>query len=307
MICPPMQARTPGRIDITGTLVCDVPAPGSCCGRFEIVIGVVLECLPMRSRSDGPGFWLSHLGLPLLLCGCVARHVTLSEKGLTCAEAQRLAIDTVRRMGYAITESTNATPGTPGVILGSRTEGTTTRGLMVSVACTTLGAEVEAKSDQSGLSDLNFSSEFRRNFEAATLNRPPPRRAAESGVDVLITPERAGGFGDLGTDLSTAGILPVSVRITNHTPRLYRFQVNGVRLQTSSGERVGALGSAALTTQLGGDPAGVLQKKSMHDEDITPSETLTGVLFFPFNAYTGARVELIDKQSGEGEGFSIEF
>ena len=257
----------------------------------------------MCSRRRAPGFWLSAFSLPLLLYGCVARHVTLSEKGLTCAEAQRLAIDTVRRMGYTITESTNATPGTPGVIVGSRTEGTDTRGVMVSVACTTLGAEVEAKSDQTGLTDLNFSSEFRRNFEAATVNRPPPRPAAESGVDVLLTPERGGGFGDL----STAGILPVSVRITNHTPRAYRFQVKGVRLQTSNGERVGALGSDALAKQLGSETAGTLQKKSVHDEDVKPNETLTGLLFFPFNSYTRARVELIDKQSGEAEGFALEF
>ncbi|HVO22810.1 MAG TPA: hypothetical protein VMW56_04200 [Candidatus Margulisiibacteriota bacterium] len=33
--------------------------------------------------------------------------------------------------------------------------------------------------------------------------------------------------------------------------------------------------------------------------------TLTGWLFFPFNSYVRARVELIDKQTDETEGFSI--
>ncbi len=264
-----------------------------------------MRAMPCRRRH--PGYWLSAFSLLLLLYGCGARHVMLSEKGLTCAEAQRLAIDTVRRMGYTITESTTATPGTPGVILGSRTEGTNTSGVMVSVACTTLGAEVQAKSDQTGLTDLNFSSEFRRNFEAATANRPPPRPPAQSGVDVLLTPERGPGFGDLGVDLSSSGILPVSLRITNHTPRAYRFRVKGVRLQTVNGERVGALGSDALGKQLGSEGAAKLQTKSAHDEDIEPNGTLTGVLFFPFNSYTRARVELIDKQSGEAEGFALEF
>jgi hypothetical protein len=45
----------------------------------------------------------------------------------------------------------------------------------------------------------------------------------------------------------------------------------------------------------------------VHDQDIKPNETLTGLLFFPFNSYNRARVELIDKESDEAEGFSIEF
>ncbi len=237
----------------------------------------------------------------------MARHVTLSEKGLTCAEAQRVAIEAVRRMGYTISETTRATPGTPGLIVASRTDGTSTRGLMVSIACTTLGAEVEAKSDQTGLSDLNFASEFRRTFEAATANRPPPRAPAASGVDVLLTPERASSFADLGVDLSAAGVLPVSVRITNHTPRAYRFHVKGVRLQTASGERVAPLGNDGLASRVGTDAAAALRQKVLRDGDLTPNATLTGFLFFPFNSYARARVELIDKQSDEAEGFSIEF
>jgi hypothetical protein len=263
----------------------------------------------MRSRRPlRRVFILLTSSVALLLCsGCVARHVILSEKGLTCVEAQRIAIDTVRRMGYTITETTNATPGTPGVIIASRTEGTSTRGLMVSVACTTMGAQVEAKSDQTGINGLNFSSEFRRNFEAATVNRPPPRPPAASGVDVLLTPERGSSFADLGVDLSTAGILPVSVRITNHTARAYRFQVKGVRLRTAAGDRIAALGSDALSAQVGSTAASGLQQKALRDQDIKPNDTLTGFLFFPFNSYTRARVELIDKQSDEAEGFSIEF
>ena len=106
---------------------------------------------------------------------------------------------------------------------------------------------------------------------------------------------------------AAAGILPVSVRITNHTPRAYRFQIKGVRLQTAAGDRVAALGNDALTAQVGSDAAAALRQKAVHDQDIKPDETLTGLLFFPFNSYTSARVELIDKQSDEGEGFAIEF
>lgn len=261
----------------------------------------------MRARrTRRSGFPLSAFTFLLLFTGCVARHVTLSEKGLTCADAQRIAIDTVRRMGYTISESTKPTPGTPGVIIAQLTEGTSTRGLMVSVTCTTLGAEVEAKSDQTGLTDLNFSSDFRRNFEAATVNRPPPRAAAESGVDVLLTPER-GGFADAGVDLSAAGVLPVSVRITNHTPRPYRIKTKSVRLQTAAGDRVKPLSAEQLNAQVGATGVAALQQKALHDSDIAPNATVTGFLFFPFNSYVRARVELIDKQTDEAEGLSIEF
>ncbi len=265
----------------------------------------------MRFRKlvrAGCSLWAFSVQLLLFFCsGCVARHVLLSEKGLTCVEAQRIAIATVRRMGYTITESTKATPGAPGMIIASREEGTRKRGLMVSVVCTTMGAEVEAQSDQGGLADLNFASEFRRNFEAATINRPPPRPPAESGVDVLLTPERGSNVADFGVDLSAAGVLPVSVRITNRTPRTYRFRVKGVRLQTAAGERVAPLGTDRIAAQAGSDAASALQQKALRDRDIGPNETLTGFLFFPFNAYARARVELIDRQSDESEGFSIEF
>ena len=258
-------------------------------------------------RSLRSGFSLAAFALLLALCSaCVARHILLSEKGLTCADAERIAIDTVRRMGYTITETTRATPGSPGMLIGTRTEGVDTHGLMVTVACTTLGAEVEAKSDQTGLSDLNFASEFRRNFEAATASRPPPRPPAQSGVDVLLTLERGSNATDAPTDLGAASILPVSVRITNHTPRVYRFQVKGVQLQTAAGDRVAALGNDALSAQVG-SAAAALRQKAAHDQDIKPNETLTGLLFFPFNSYTSARVELIDSQSDEAEGFAIEF
>jgi hypothetical protein len=55
------------------------------------------------------------------------------------------------------------------------------------------------------------------------------------------------------------------------------------------------------------DAAATLRQKALHDSDIASTATLTGFLFLPFNSYARARVELIDKQSDEAEGFSIEF
>lgn len=247
------------------------------------------------------------LALVLLGCaGCLGRYVRISEKGLTCVEAHSVAIDAVRRMGYTISEATKATPGAPGVILAARQVGTNKQSIFVQVFCTTQGAEVEAKSDQGGLEQLSFGNEFRRTFEVAAANQAPPRAAAESGVDVLLSPDR-GGATDLGVDLTGLGILPISVRITNRTPRTYGFRVKDVLLQTASGERVHAEPVSEVAKRVDATAAEKLRAKVLGDHTIAADETLTGVLLFPFNAYSGARVELIDRASGEAEGFAIEF
>jgi hypothetical protein len=244
-----------------------------------------------------------------LLCaaGCVARYVRIAEKDLTCVEAHHVAIEAVQRMGYTITEATKALPGAPGMIIATREIGTEKRGLVVQVFCTARGAEVEAKTDQGGIAQLSFASEFRRNFEIAVANRPPPRPAAKTGVDVLVSPDRGEGLGSLGIALMNAGVLPVTVRITNHTPRAYRFAAAGVELQTGDGERVHPTSVARVASGLDAEGARTLREKVLSDRRVPPNETLTGVLLFPFKSYTRARVELTDLATGETEGFSVDF
>lgn len=249
------------------------------------------------------------LWLALLACSCaacVARHVRIQERGLTCTEAQRIAVAAVQRMGYTISETTKASPGAPGMIVAAHAVGTSTHMMMVSIFCTSQGTEVEAKSDEGGLGQLAFPAEFRRSFAAAAANQPPPRAAAASGLDVLVAPEH-GDPSKLGVDFSSLGVLPVSLRITNRTSRTYRFSVDGVVLQTLDGERVDALPLTELLPRVSTDAAATLRQKAAADGDIKANETLTGLLFFPFKAYTRARVELTDLSSDESEGFSIEF
>jgi hypothetical protein len=241
----------------------------------------------------------------LVSSGCIARYIRMEEKGMTCVEAQRVAVDTVRRMNYEVNDYLKAAPGSPGMIVALRQEGTKKEELVVRVYCTTQGSEVEAQTDQSGLGQLGFTNEFRRSFEAVAANRAPPRPAAEQGVDVLMTPERSGG--DLGVDLSSVGVLPVSVRITNHTARTYRFRVAGVVLQTDDGARVRPLATQDVIAKLAGDDAQTVRQKVLTDHKIEAGAELTGFLFFPFQSYARARVELIDLASDESEGFSIEF
>jgi hypothetical protein len=269
--------------------------------RHAITAGSRLPIL----RSSGLGIAASGVALALLCSGCIARYVRIADPGLTCVEAHRVAIEAVRRMGYTVTEATKAAPGFPGMIVAARETGTRTEGLLVRVFCTVQGAEVEAKTDQGGFAQLSINNEFRHSFEAAAANRAPPRPAAASGVDVLITPERGSELSALGLDLSA--VLPVSVRITNRTARVYDFRAAGVRLQTAEGERVAPLAVADFAAHLPAEAAQSLRDKVLTDRDIAPDATLTGLLLFPLKSYTRARIELIDRASNETEGFAIEF
>lgn len=238
--------------------------------------------------------------------GCAGRYIRMDEKGLTCTEAYQIAIAAVRRMDYTIDSSTTPTPGAPGVIAATRTEGTAKQGLLVQVFCTTLGAAIEAKTDQGGLAQLNFPAEFKRSFAVAAAARAPERKPAESGLDVLLTPER-GNTPVLGVDLSNIGVLPVSVRISNRSTQVYGFRLKDVVLRTENGERGKPLDIKSLSAQVSPADADILKQKTLTDRDIQPGETMTGFLLFPFKAYTRARVVLIDRASDEPEGFSIEF
>src|SRR5574337_1266455 len=236
--------------------------------------------------------------------GCAARYVRVQEKGLSCREAQQLATEAVRRMGYTVTDFTRATPGSPGVIVGTREVGTRKQSMMASVFCSNEGAAIEAKSDTGGIEQLTFASDFRRSLDAAIQNQPPPRAAAESGVDVLLTPQRNGGIAELGVDLGSLGILPVSVRITNRTSRAYRFRADGVALRNGEGQTVEPL-PVSQVRQAAGPAAEKVTAHALVQGDIPPQGTLTGMLFFPLQAYEHARVELIDLSSDESEGFAI--
>jgi hypothetical protein len=244
--------------------------------------------------------------LALAVCaGCIARHVAVSEKGMTCTAAQTVAFDAIRRMGYAVTESTRATPGSPGLIIAARSEGGGTRRLVVTVSCSMMGAELAAESD-AGLAAFDETRTFARSVEAAKMNRPPPRPPSATGVDVLLIPEPTTVFADRGIDLGPTGVTPVRIRITNRTTRQYRFHRRDVVLRTEDGRRVRPLTDDDLSARVG--PAAVtLQPDTLQDRPVAPDATVSGFLFFPFDAYVGARVELVDPDSDEAEGFSIDF
>lgn len=246
------------------------------------------------------------VAIALVLAACAGRYVRIEEKGMTCGEAQQLAIGTVQRLGYKIAEVTKAEPGSPGVVTGRREEAGRTGRVLVQVFCTTMGAEIQAKAEGQGLEALDFAGQFEKTFSAMAAVRPTPRPLAETGVDVAVVVERPSGSG-LGVDISEQGVAPVLVRIANRTSRKYRFETSGVQLQTPDGRRVAPLSGESVTGKLPPEQREIVARQLLHDRTIYPGETAEGYLFVPFGAYRRARVTLTDLDNQESEGFSIEF
>ncbi|MBI3783128.1 MAG: hypothetical protein HY270_06990 [Deltaproteobacteria bacterium] len=253
--------------------------------------------------------WLLGLCVSLLSTtfGCAARQVRLAQKGMTCTEAENLAVVAVQKMGYKVKETTRPSAAGPGSVKGEREIATgNVHRVLVQVLCTSLGAEVEAKAESGMLDDLNFANQFKEAFDTAAEVKKPAREPSRTGVDVLLSPERAAG-GDLGIDLSGTGIMPVFIRITNHSPRRYRFKVAEVVLQHADRTRVHSLPWSEVAAKAPPASVDTLQAKLAKDADLKPGEALSGYLYFPFAGYANARVTLEDVESKEDEGFFIEF
>jgi hypothetical protein len=169
-----------------------------------------------------------------------------------------------------------------------------------------MGAELAAESDAGGLGGFEDTRTFASSVDAVKRNRPPPRPPAATGVDVLVTQEPTTVFADGGSAVGPTGVTPVRVRITNRTTRHYSFRRRDVVLRTDDGRRVRPFTDHDLSARLGAATA-TLQSETLQDGPVVPAATISGVLFFPFDAYVGARVELVDTDSDEAEGFSIDF
>ncbi|HUI24928.1 MAG TPA: hypothetical protein VL403_02495, partial [Candidatus Kryptonia bacterium] len=143
--------------------------------------------------------------------------------------------------------------------------------------------------------------------QAATVATTAKRAPAESGLDVLVAPERSLEPAELGSELSRIGMLGVTVRISNRTPRQYSFRTDDVVLKTDAGERVTATATAEVARQISPAAADALRQHALPDQEVAANQTVSGLLCFPFKSYSGARVTLTDRSTDEPEGFSIEF
>ncbi len=264
------------------------------------------------------GLWPAAL---LLLAGCsVGAGLTQSRaslKGMPCSEGERVARAALLRLGYDGGVVTPAQPGTPGTVVGHKAGGydyvtnaaTRQYTATVTVTCSNAGATLDAVTDEPLPGSLTFKSDFASTVEAVAarrVTRPQLASRPETGMVIAIEPLRSGDARSaLGTDLPAAGVTPVRLTIDNRTDRTYAFAGKRVRLESQEGERAAPLTDADLATHAAAVPA--VKEQMIADAVIAPHGIIKGFLYFPASAYRRATVVLIDQETDEEEGFSVEF
>jgi len=273
----------------------------------------------------------------LAACTPPIRQYELREQPISCEEANRYSYETLASMGYTIASFEPATPSRPGKARASKKNPVSgaREPVTVSIECRSGGVDIDASEDGKLLGQIDFKRGFHMTFGSVRMmaksRAEQEKRQAQGTADTLQreelnvrlepVPGQAARL-DFDLDLSVAGVLPVRVRVQNPTARAYRLDPDDIQLTRADRERVGALSvddvaqrmESAKTPQ--GEPAtslGVsqiaerLRQKLFTTRSVKPQSDSRGFLFFPLAEYKRARVVLTEQESGETEGFAIEF
>lgn len=238
---------------------------------------------------------------------------------MPCSEAARVAKGALFRLGFEPQLVTAPQPGIPGRIVGRRNTGWsmanpepgTEYTATVTITCSNQGADFEAQTDEPIPASLTFKRDFVAAIEQVAARgktiRPRLAEQPEAGLVISVEPLRgAEASAEFGADLSASGITPVRLKIDNRSDRTYAFAADGVLLVTQEGERVEALADDSAA-ELAGSLQSTVRKKRIADAQIAPQGVLSGFLYFPVSAYRRATLVLIDQETEEAEGFSVEF
>jgi hypothetical protein len=256
------------------------------------------------------GVWLRsvRVGCLLVLASCSLqqppRKQTIVVPTLSCEEANRLAYRTVTVLGYTPASLQIATPGQPGHILAQK-EGA--KDGMVTIICNADGAVVEPEKSGLAIPSLvgpaerpgEFPQIFKQTFNILRgTQEAVAAKGPEKGLNLTVTPLNSFESQiELGADLPASGVLPVKVVVSNNTSRPYGMDMSKVFLLPAAGGRIAPIA-----------PPTAGQSKALQGEmTVQPGQTVSGYLFYPAGQYTSARTTLVDKETEEGEGFSVQF
>ena len=238
---------------------------------------------------------------------------------MPCSEAARVAKGALFRLGFEPQLVSAPQPGIPGKMLGHKNTGWglanpepgTEYTATVTITCSNQGAEFEAQTDEPIPASLTFKGDFVAAIETVAGRtrtiRPRLAEQPEAGLVISVEPLRGGeATAEFGADLNTSGITPVRLKIDNRSDRTYAFAATGVQLVSQEGERVEPLPDDSAA-KLAGSLQSMVRKKRIADAQIVPQSVLSGFLYFPASAYRRATLVLIDQETEEAEGFSVEF
>ncbi len=244
-------------------------------------------------------------------------QIRLERPGMTCRSATKAARAALKRMGYVVESIVAPTPDQVGEIRALRNTGWYTGdpgdsfGVAVRLYCNDQGSILEAASEEK----LSERMVFKRDFEGE-INRAVSRRSIrprpvanrpQAELQIIVHPLSGSAATQQIGRAASSGVTPVLVRIINKSARTYRFKAERVSLTTEERKRVRPLSAGEVADRVTEEWASTANDQQIRDGDIAPGTVLEGYVYVPRAAYRRAKVVLIEAESEEAEGFSVEF
>jgi len=272
--------------------------------------------------------------------GCTppVKQYDIRDETLSCADANRLAYETLTGMGFDVIALEPAMPGSEGVLKGERgPDGSKLQRVVAHVDCKNAVTAVDVREEGKVLGQLDFKRAFFISFDAVRTTARRRREMDEKMAagtlpssiqrrDVRIVLEPISGVGtklDFGFDLYAAGVLPLRIDVDNLTERAYRVVPGDIRLTRIDRHQVFPLSLDDAAARIGkardpgkGVPLTALDQTAIIEHLrkhlfagglLNSGEQAQGFLYFPAAHYKRGRVVVIDEESQETEGVVVEF
>jgi hypothetical protein len=276
------------------------------------------------------------LTVALLVAGCASmqQQYNVRRSNVSCDEANRLALRSMRSLGYEVTEFTPAAPGREGHLEGTKAgeRGASGTGV-VSLRCEGGEVVLSAAADELLKQDMTFSRGFFLTFtsladhgaENAAWADQKSGGTTGGGVKFKIEPQLALETKlDFGEDLGAANVLAVKVTVENGSDITYQLDPASIELRPSEGQgkvtQIATAAAAAAIARASAAEAGpgapspqpcrieaLLRERALAARTLRPGDKAEGFVYFPTGRYARARATLIDTATSESEGFLVEF
>ncbi len=272
----------------------------------------------------------------VLVAGCTSmqEQYSVRRSNISCEEANRYALQSLRTLGYEVKEFRLAAIGREGFLKATRSaESDTASSGTVTIRCEPNEVVLKAADEQFLKQDLTFTRGFYISFtnladhgeESAAYQKKLEGGTTSGGAKFKIQPQ----IGletklDFGEDLASAGVVAVKVTVENGSGRTYKLDPSSIELRTAAGgEKVLQMPPAAVTAALvktaaaeagegvpQPDPQRVealLHERALTARTLGPGDHAEGFVYFPTGQYSRARATLVDTETEEDEGFLVEF
>jgi hypothetical protein len=244
---------------------------------------------------------------------------SVSEAGMTCAQATGVARRALLKLGYTIDKVEPAKSGVVGKVVGLRNTGWTPRIVEegdvyrteIAVHCSDSGSTFEGSTSEGFSRRMSLRRDYPEALAAVIqqpVRAPRVKQEPDQGLIITVEAQRSREASAIfGSDLPSSGITPVQVKIDNRTERTYGFSRDRVKLVTQDGRNAPPLTAQDLSTKLGASLPTQLEGKLIAEGDLGPGANRTGFMYFPAAAYRRATIILLDLETDEPEGFNVEF